>query len=89
MGTQIFRHVRYAQAVRFGLPVLADYDESLTLTSADTQPAACPQTPFRLGFVMGDEQLPQSEDCHFLNIYTPSRKGSRPVLVWLHGPIAM
>lgn len=67
------------------MPVLADYDESVGEASADTPPAACPQTPFRLGFVMGEELLPQSEDCHFLNIYTPSRTGSRPVLVWLHG----
>ena len=29
--------------------------------------------------------LEHSEDCHFLTIFTPSRTGSRPVLVWIHG----
>ncbi len=31
------------------------------------------------------EPTAQDEDCHFLSIYTPSREGSRPVLVWIHG----
>ncbi len=28
---------------------------------------------------------PQSEDCLYLNIWTPDENGSRPVMVWLHG----
>jgi para-nitrobenzyl esterase len=28
---------------------------------------------------------PQSEDCLFLNVWTPSAQGKRPVMVWLHG----
>lgn len=27
----------------------------------------------------------QSEDCLFLNVYTPDPRGRRPVMVWLHG----
>lgn len=47
---------------------------------------ACPQNPFRLSFLMGGhDELTQTEDCHFLSIYTPSRKCARPVLVWIHG----
>jgi para-nitrobenzyl esterase len=28
---------------------------------------------------------PQGEDCLFLNVWTPSTAGRRPVMVWLHG----
>lgn len=35
---------------------------------------------------MGEgEAMVHDEDCHFLNIYTPSVSGARPVLVWIHG----
>lgn len=27
----------------------------------------------------------QSEDCLFLNVWTPEPRGRRPVMVWLHG----
>lgn len=40
-------------------------------------------TIFRAGMQVGDE----SEDCLFLNVYTPdaSSRRKRPVMVWLHG----
>lgn len=38
---------------------------------------ACPQRG------LADE--PQSEDCLFLNIWTPSLRGNRPVLLYIHG----
>jgi para-nitrobenzyl esterase len=28
---------------------------------------------------------PMSEDCLFVNVWTPGRTGKRPVMVWLHG----
>jgi para-nitrobenzyl esterase len=28
---------------------------------------------------------PQAEDCLYLNVWTPDPRGSRPVMVWLHG----
>jgi para-nitrobenzyl esterase len=42
----------------------------------------CPQPPPTIALVDG----PQSEDCLFLNVWTPAVDGgSRPVMVWLHG----
>jgi para-nitrobenzyl esterase len=38
---------------------------------------ACPQRG------LGEE--PQSEDCLFLNVWTPALRGARPVLVYIHG----
>ena len=32
-----------------------------------------------------DGAEPQDEDCLFLNVWTPSATGRRPVMVWLHG----
>jgi para-nitrobenzyl esterase len=39
------------------------------------------------GNALADATAPQSEDCLFLNIYTPdaSPRRKRPVMVWLHG----
>jgi len=80
---EVFRHIRYATAKRFEEPALAGFSDG---TTEVRKPVACPQKPFRLGFLMGERELCElNEDCHFLSVWTPSREGKYPVLVWLHG----
>ena len=80
---ETYHHIRYARAGRFEDPVVEPFAGAVE----DSGPlTACPQNSFRLSFLMGGhDELAQTEDCHFLSIYTPSRKGARPVLVWIHG----
>ena len=45
-----------------------------------------PQPPMGIQFLEPPEKLPQSEDCLYLNIWTPGLDGAkRPVIVWIHG----
>lgn len=45
-----------------------------------------PQNRSRLAHVMGDDHLPQGEDCLSLTLWAPAAAGAkRPVVVWLHG----
>lgn len=46
----------------------------------------CPQAPTQLEAIMGSSMGEQSEDCLYLNIWTPACDGAkRPVMVWFHG----
>lgn len=48
--------------------------------------AMAPQNPTPLEAVMGGVKGEKSEDCLFLNIWTPGCDGAkRPVMVWIHG----
>ncbi len=80
---QTFHHIRYAKATRFGEPELMPYEEP---RHYDSVAVSCPQNKFRFDFIVGkgDETI-HDEDCHYLSIFTPSREGKRPVLVWIHG----
>jgi para-nitrobenzyl esterase len=45
-----------------------------------------PQAPMDIQFLEPPEKQPQSEDCLYLNIWTPGLDGvKRPVMVWVHG----
>jgi para-nitrobenzyl esterase len=45
-----------------------------------------PQAPMGIQFLEPPQKQPQSEDCLYLNIWTPGLDGARrPVMVWIHG----
>jgi para-nitrobenzyl esterase len=68
--------IRYARAQRFRAPVAVRRAEQIV--AGDFGPAA-PQA--------GERYAPQSEDCLFLNVWTPAirRSEKRPVMVYFHG----
>lgn len=86
-----FRGIRYARAARFAAPVPVLTAEQFGPDAEDARQGdkadrldpvfgpACPQ--------MGDRYRPQSEDCLFLNVWTPvtAKSAKRPVMVYFHG----
>ncbi|TPE60600.1 carboxylesterase/lipase family protein [Sandaracinobacter neustonicus] len=74
-GVRAFRGIRYGRAARFQAP--AAEPPSREVQAADRFAPSAPQR----GAI-----TPQSEDCLFLNIWTPATDaGRRPVLVYFHG----
>jgi para-nitrobenzyl esterase len=71
-----FTGIRYGRAERFRAPVAVTKAEQLR---GDVFGPACPQA--------GETYRPQSEDCLFLNVWTPDieRPAKRPVMVYFHG----
>ncbi len=66
--------IRYGRAARFQPPV--------AVLSAEQMPSFAPSCPQQ-----GPHYQPQSEDCLFLNIWTPLKPAPRPraVMVYIHG----
>ncbi|GAA3429480.1 carboxylesterase family protein [Streptosporangium sandarakinum] len=85
-GVLAFRGVRYAApARRFAAPVPARPWRGVADALTPGPPA--PQRPGRMAWVPGLEIDPSTgrEDCLYLNVWTSSCAGRRPVLVLLHG----
>lgn len=70
--------IRYARAARFQPPVPV-VSSALMAEQAPAFGPICPQPGLR--------DQPQSEDCLFLNVWTPpnARQVARPVMVYIHG----
>ncbi len=83
----VFRGIRYgespAKTGRFRAPQPAAGWEGIR--EAREFGAICPQSGKVGSYTVARKRLPQSEDCLFLNVWTPHLDGSRPVMVWLHG----
>ncbi|MCM8731678.1 carboxylesterase/lipase family protein [Hephaestia sp. GCM10023244] len=76
-GVLRFRGIRYGRAERFLAPVaVAPTRDPI---AAKAFGPVCPQ--------LGDQYGPQSEDCLFLNIWTPQadRRARLPVVLYIHG----
>jgi para-nitrobenzyl esterase len=86
-GVLVFRGVRYGEspagAARWKPPVPVKPWEGVA--DATAFGAICPQSGKVGSYTRERRKLPQSEDCLFLNVWTPALAGRRPVLVWLHG----
>jgi para-nitrobenzyl esterase len=86
-GIAVFRGVRYGASPagdrRFRSPVAPEPWTERTDCTRFGPIAPQPATPLD---VPGDEGVEQSEDCLFLNVFTPAcDEARRPVLFWLYG----
>src|SRR5436190_16297880 len=93
VDVRIFKGIRFAHVrQRFAAPVDADEPGLDDPSGRDVGAygAQCPQVAGMMEQMLGQGRLPFDEDCHFLNVFTPSPSGGsngpgRPVLFWLHG----
>lgn len=72
-------------ALRWQAPQTPPVDRGAPIPATSFAPE-CPQGPDSTGRITAIDQSTASEDCLFLNVYSPSNvTGPLPVLIWIHG----
>jgi len=85
-GLSIFKGIPYAEPptgeLRFKSPVSKTWEDLLDTTAY----SSCAYQGYTDLEEWMEKSGPESEDCLFLNIWTPSTdEGNRPVMFWIHG----
>lgn len=83
----VFRGIPYARPpvgeMRWRPPLQAPHWRGVR--EATEFGAACYQPPSRGGSIYHNTHAAMSEDCLFVNVWTPANAHNAPVLVWIHG----
>ena len=83
-GVHQFRGIPYATAERFCAP--RPVEPWGGVREATAFGSIAPQNPSPTEAMLGGQDHPSSEDCLFVNVFTPGLgEEPRPVMVWLHG----
>ena len=87
-GCFIFQGIKYADAKRFHMPQEPESWEGMKDALSYGYVAQIMKKPVPNNEIMVPHQYwPSSEDCQYLNIWSPSmeKDAKKPVMVWLHG----